>query len=255
MKPEHKKIAEAAAIAGRILLESNAESYRVEDTVNRILDTSGLAVTEAVATGTALFITLDDPTIEGITRIQRIEHRGNHMRKIYNVNNISRQLTAQKITVDEALVQLKKVDVSEYTIFHHDAAIFLLILSFVVLLGGHWMELFVASFAAFIIIGAEYAKNRWGMNDFIHGIFATSLLGFFVPFIIHLCQQSISSDIIIVSALMPLFPGIAFTNGIRDTLKGDYNAGLAKIAEAMTIAVFLALGIALGLYLVQGVIK
>jgi hypothetical protein len=62
-------------------------------------------------------------------------------------------------------------------------------------------------------------------------------------------------DIIIISALMPLFPGTAFTNGIRDTLKGDYVSGLAKIAEALVIAVSLGLGVALGLFVSNGVLS
>ena len=40
MKQEYKKIAEVAVLAGRIMLESQAESYRIEDTVERILKTS-----------------------------------------------------------------------------------------------------------------------------------------------------------------------------------------------------------------------
>ncbi|WP_318753289.1 threonine/serine exporter family protein [Globicatella sp. PHS-GS-PNBC-21-1553] len=43
-------------------------------------------------------------------------------------------------------------------------------------------------------------------------------------------------------------------NGIRDALKGDYNSGLARIADALVIAVSLAIGVAIGLFLSKGVI-
>mgnify|MGYP002754963606 CR=1 FL=1 len=113
MKQEYKKIAEVAVLAGRIMLESQAESYRIEDTVERILKTSQCQTTEVFANTTGLFVTLDDPSIEPITIVRRIKHRGTHLRKIHHVNNISRQLTKGEISLEEARVRLEKVDVSE----------------------------------------------------------------------------------------------------------------------------------------------
>ena len=52
MKQEYKKIAEVAVLAGRIMLESQAESYRIEDTVERILKTSQCQTTEVFANTT-----------------------------------------------------------------------------------------------------------------------------------------------------------------------------------------------------------
>ena len=69
MRKKYKKIVEVATTAGRIMLESHAESYRVEDTVRRILQTSGLSNTEVITNTTGLYVTLDDSDseIEGIT--------------------------------------------------------------------------------------------------------------------------------------------------------------------------------------------
>jgi uncharacterized membrane protein YjjP (DUF1212 family) len=47
---------------------------------------------------------------------------------------------------------------------------------------------------------------------------------------------------IIVGALMPFVPGVAFTNGLR-----DYMAGNARIAEALLFAASIAIGIAFAL--------
>ena len=148
MKQEYKKIAEVAVLAGRIMLESQAESYRIEDTVERILKTSQCQTTEVFANTTGLFVTLDDPSIEPITIVRRIKHRGTHLRKIHHVNNISRQLTKGEISLEEARVRLEKVDVSEYTLFHFDLAVFFLVVSFAVLLGGSIWDIAVSGLAA-----------------------------------------------------------------------------------------------------------
>ncbi|MBF6841872.1 threonine/serine exporter family protein, partial [Acinetobacter baumannii] len=44
------------------------------------------------------------------------------------------------------------------------------------------------------------------------------------------------------------------TNGVRDTLKGDYVSGVARISDAVVVAVSLALGVALALFLFNEVL-
>ena len=46
---------------------------------------------------------------------------------------------------------------------------------------------------------------------------------------------------------MPLLPGLAMTNAIRDTMRGDLVSGVARGAEALLVAV--ALGTGAGLVL------
>ena len=48
-------------------------------------------------------------------------------------------------------------------------------------------------------------------------------------------------DIVIISSLMPLVPGVAITNAIRDTLRGDYISGGARILEAFLTAAAIGL--------------
>lgn len=256
MKTEYKKIAEVAALAGRIMLESHAESYRVEDTTRRILQTSGLNITEVITYTTGLFITLDDtdPEIEAITLVRRITDRGNHLRKIYRVNNISRQLTNQEISLDEARDRLMVVDEEEYTVYSKDMATMFLVVAFTVLLGGNIWETLLSFIAGVIVALSRIGKEKIGMNEFIYGIFSTTITSFVITSIVQLLPYNLSSDVIIIAALMPLYPGTAFTNAIRDMLKGDYNSGVARIADALVVALSLALGVALGLSLVRVVL-
>jgi len=65
----------------------------------------------------------------------------------------------------------------------------------------------------------------------------------------------IQPDTIIISAIMPLLPGTVLTNGIRDTFRGDYMSGAAKILEAFVIAIFIAIGIGAGLVVGGEVIR
>ena len=44
-------------------------------------------------------------------------------------------------------------------------------------------------------------------------------------------MKEINMDTVIISAIMPLVPGVAITNAIRDTLQGDYLSGGARVLE------------------------
>ena len=49
-------------------------------------------------------------------------------------------------------------------------------------------------------------------------------------------------SLIVWSIMMPLLPGLAFTNGIRDSMHGDMVSGGARISDAVMRAVVLAAG-------------
>ena len=47
----------------------------------------------------------------------------------------------------------------------------------------------------------------------------------------------------ISGAIMPLVPGVAFTNGIRDIADGDYISGAVRMLDAILVFVSIAIGV------------
>lgn len=252
----NKRVLEVATLAGITMLESNAESYRVENTVSRILKVSNQPITEVFANTTGLFITLDGPELdEPITFIKRITHRDTNLSKIHIVNQISRDLTGGLISLEEAQKQLKTIDKSHYSERIVSYSTLLLVVAFAILLGGQTPEILLSLVAAFSLLFSYRLKAYFQLNSFIFGTVATAIVATVIPLIIHFIGKAHPSfDIVIISVLMPLFPGTAFTNGFRDTFKGDYGAGLSKIVEALISAVSLGVGVALGLFIAKGII-
>ena len=72
---DYKLLLDTAVLAGEIMIKSGAEIYRVEDTINHILKMSHLKRTEAFVTTTGMFATLDDPGIDAITVVRRIDRK------------------------------------------------------------------------------------------------------------------------------------------------------------------------------------
>ena len=48
---------------------------------------------------------------------------------------------------------------------------------------------------------------------------------------------------------MPLVPGVAITNAVRDSLQGDYISGGGRMMEAFIKAIAIAVGIGIGMIL------
>lgn len=53
-------------------------------------------------------------------------------------------------------------------------------------------------------------------------------------------------DTVMIGSFMPLVPGMAITNAVRDTLRGDYLSGGARVMEAFLKALGIAIGIGIG---------
>lgn len=253
----NKKILETALLAGQIMTESNAESYRVEDTMNRILTTSNAAYAVAISLSTGLYMTLDDPSFEGsgFTGIKRITTRANNLNKITLVNNISRELTSGKITVDQAYEKLQTVryQAGQYSKLQVSIGVIGLAAAFSFLFGGGLNELILATVNGFILALLYRVVDKFYINEGFSNIFQALVVTVAAYVMQHFWLPNTDIDIVIVSTLMPMVPGTAITNSLRDIFHEDYLAGGSRAIEAFLNALMIALGAALGLAIIRGV--
>jgi uncharacterized membrane protein YjjP (DUF1212 family) len=50
-------------------------------------------------------------------------------------------------------------------------------------------------------------------------------------------------DRVLIGCLMPLVPGVSFTNAIRDIAAGNYISGLVRLVDAIVVALGIAIGV------------
>lgn len=251
---DYKKLVDTAVLAGKIMMESNAESYRVEDTMVRILKVSGLNTTEAFAIATALVVTLDDPSIDAITVVRRITNRSTNLNNISQVNTICRNFTEGKYKLNQAYNALKEIQAEKYKPFTRDLGITLLTSSFALLLGGNINEIIVSGMNGIILIFADKINKRISMDGFIKNSLSSAFIAIITVLLKSYFFKNINIDVVTASSMMPLLPGAAITNAFRDLLRGDYMSFGAKALEAVVIALSIALGVAVGLLLTGGVL-
>ena len=78
---ENECMMEAVLLAGRIILENGGETYRVEDTVERMGHAFGCTKVEVFAVPSGVFITLAFPDGREMTSVKRIRRRGTHLKR------------------------------------------------------------------------------------------------------------------------------------------------------------------------------
>ncbi|WP_455714335.1 threonine/serine exporter family protein [Anaerosporobacter sp.] len=244
----YKLLMDTALLAGQIMLKSGAETYRVEDTICRILHTSGLETAETFATVTGLFVTLDDPSIDAITKVTRVSEKQSNLSQVYEVNDVSRRLCSGKITVEQAYQQLLRIkNKKEYSTILVYIGIIMTSSFFTLLLGGGILASALSAINGLWIVACRHITGKVKLNTFITDMLSSFIIAVCTMLYAHLLNNSVIVEIIIVGSIMPLVPGVAITNAIRDTLQGDYLSGGSRAIEAFVIAACIAVGIGVGL--------
>lgn len=251
----YKLLMDTAVLAGEIMLRAGAETFRVEDTINRILKNADLQTTEAFVIPTGFFATLDDPSIDAITVTKRINDRSTNLNKIYKVNNISRMLCEDTITVEaayEALIAVTKE--KQYSALIRSICIIFVAASFTMLLGGRTADGTAAAVTGAVLAFCWYWLKKWKINIFMQDLILSAVIAIMSVSSMYCFSTVIRYDLVIIGAIMPLVPGVAITNAIRDTLQGDYMSGGTRALEAFVTAAAIAIGVGVGLGLIQAVI-
>lgn len=248
----YKLLMEMAMKVGEIMLSHGAEAHRVEDTVHRILKTSNLQTTEVFVIMTGMFATLADPSIETITMTKRVRSNGNNLKQICYANEISRQYCDGSITLEEAYELITEGCSWEYTYKMSLIGNMMIVTTFPLLVGGSLTDCVIAFFASVVIAGSLYWAGKIKLHPFLKDLIIAFLAGATYILLDKILPIPVNQDAIIIACIMPLVPGVAITNAIRDTLNGDYVSGAARAVEAFIKALAIALGVGVSLIMLGG---
>lgn len=247
---DYRMLADTAMLAGTIMLRGGAETNRVEDTMQRILDTSGAATTEVLVLSTALMLTIDDPEISAITKMQRISDRGTDIGNICVVNDLSRKYCSGAITLEEMQEELKSLgETKRYPEWLCHICTIGTVVMFTLLLGGNVTDALLSAASAIVMVLVQILASKVRLNQFMYHMAALTCVTFFVSALVSGFTIKCNLELIVAGTAMPSLPGVAITNAIRDTLHGDYISGSARVMEAFVRAISCAVGIGVGLYL------
>lgn len=252
---DYKMLADTAMLAGEIMLCSGAETYRVEDTMNHILKTSNIESTQAIAMMTGLLVTLNDSSMpQPVTLMRRVSERSTNISNIMRVNDISRRYCEGKISLEEAYKELQLAKGKQYKRTLYNLATVGIAVGFTIMFGGSLRDVIAATIVGSALACVITLGKIMKVNSIIINVLSGMGISMLAVVIQKYLLHDIATDIVIVGSIMPIVPGVAITNAIRDTLQGDYLSGSARILEALLTAIAIAVGAGLGMLLTGGVL-
>lgn len=238
------EIMEVCLLAGKIMLQSGGETYRVEDTMMRIAAAFGIERTHSYVTPTGIIFSAEgtEPTK---TKLIRISERSTDLKKVSMVNSISRRITSGDVTLEEAMEHLKEIDSLDVTFPFRVQVTAASLASgcFMIMFEGGWNDFIPAMISGGMGYLSFVCFHRFVPIKFFSEFLASFVIGL-LSFLFVKMGVGQQLDKIIIGSVMTLVPGLLLTNAIRDLMAGHLVSGLSKGAEAFLTAFAIGAGIA-----------
>lgn len=243
---EVQKLLKTVCKLGQLMLENGAETYRVEQTIIIVCNAYNYPECESSVIPSTISVSITTIANETFTMIKRIKSRTVNLNKIALINDLSRKICCEKLTLLEFKKRLIKIANSpHYTKFTTTFFTALASAAFCVLFGGNYKDFLVSFIIGYILSICTTYLNSMDVNDFFVNIFAGFLASFLALFSVKI-GIGFQQDKIIIGSIMLLLPGIAITNAIRDIISGDIVSGMSRSIEALLAAVSIAIGTGIG---------
>ena len=253
-KTDYNLLVDVAILLGEIMLKNGAETKKVEDVMYKLLNTTKMKHVEVVALTTSIIVTLSDPSIEHITAMTRIHERITNLNRVNLANVAVDKYCNKEIDLEELFHDLKQIKkVNQYSNLVKSLALILIPPSFTVMLNGTYIDAIAALICGIIIAMLNKLFSYIKINNFMKN----SIIVICASFAATLLNRLINSDIqaVVAGFIMPYVPGVAITNAARDTFNADYMSGAARLLDALVQALAVALGVLVGLYISNFLLK
>ncbi|MCD7813900.1 MAG: threonine/serine exporter family protein [Lachnospiraceae bacterium] len=239
---DYEALLDLATELGYQLAMNGAETFRIEESIVRILKSYG-ARAEAFAIPNCLTVSIRTPDGNALTRMRRIGYHGNNLDEVEKLSNLSRRICLEKpepALIERWLEDTKKQRL-EFPWLIRLLGSFLGAGGFSILFGGTWRDALCAGICGLFIGAIDAILDRFRANPFFRTILAAFLMA--VPaYAMGAYGLADNADAVVIGALMLLVPGLLFTNAMRDIIFGDTNSGTNRIVQVFLIAAAIALG-------------
>ena len=236
---------------GYRLAMSGAETYRVEESISRVLSAYKIR-SEVFSIPNLLIVTIETENHHPMTRTRRIGFHGNDLDSVERFNNLSRRICTEVPDPETAVQWLHETTASKtkYTLPLKLLGGFIGGAGYAVFFGGNLADSLCAGICGILVgITSNYLDNH-KVNQFFSTILCSFIMTFAALFFSNI-GWSPCPDAAIIGTMMILVPGLLFTNAMRDIIFGDTNSGINRIVQVLLIAAAIGLGTALASNLVK----
>lgn len=240
---ETKELLHFAVELGDLMLRNGAEIYRVEDTITMIMKSFDVTDFDVYVLSNGIFASANENREDSCSVVRHVPLGNVNLAKISGYNQIARDLCSHVYSIEEAKEKMMAVNKqAEYPMWMLVLACGIGSGAFGYLFSGSVIDALFACLIGLCEQPAYVFMQRHKFSMFTRTVFSGALICI-LALIISIYVPSTSFDKIIVGAIMPLVPGIAFTTSIRDFYNEDHLSGTIHLINALLIALCIAVGI------------
>lgn len=236
-KDEKDRGLRLATEAGHVLLENGAEISRVEDTMERIATHYGVEEKSFFVLSNGIIATGQD-----YASAKFIPIKGMQLSRVVEVNQLSREVSSGKCSLDELETRLDAIHKSpgkpwwQLTLGTAWG-----IAAFCILFCGSMLDV-AATFVVGLLMGLFLSFVGSKMSRIFSNL-AGGFVGGLLCILFYSFGFGENLANMIIATIICLVPGIPFTNGMRDLANEDYIAGFTRLLDAFLVFLCIAMGV------------
>lgn len=251
-KTDVQEVLDFALEAGKILLKNGAEIFRVEETMLHICKYYQISEVDTYVLTNGIFLTAQWEGTGMFSKIKYVPLEASHLGIVAAVNDLSRQVCAGNISLEDAKIRLEEINVMpEKKAYFKILAAGFGSASFCYLLDGTLWESFFTILIAMVLYVFVLFCSKHHVSKLIVNTMGGVLVSFCAVFVYKLFGDSLNMglDNIIIGSVLPLVPGMAFVNSIRDIANSDILSGMIRLVDTLLVFAYIAIGVGTALSL------
>jgi uncharacterized membrane protein YjjP (DUF1212 family) len=250
-RSELADVVDLALWAGALLMQSGAESERVEETVHHIGTALGANWLDILVSPNVLIITTSSADGEFRTKVRRVSGLAVRLDLVDAVNDLSRRI--ERDHLDRAQVRAELEQIVRLKPYNRWAVVLMVgaaCASLSWLVGGDELVFLITFLAASVAGIVRQELHRRHFNPFLI-VVATATVATLISGTAVLWQLTPKAQVAISSSVLLLVPGVHLINSAEDIIKGHILTGLTRGFLGVVVSLAIAIGITLALGLLQ----
>ena len=234
--------------SGRILMESGAEIYRIQDTMEHMAAALQIKHFSAYVVNRGIFAS--GINHEGIqeSKIISTPDSAIHLGRIEAVNALSRDLDTEKsnMTVEDLSFRLQEIRKDTIApLWKTLSAYFISTGFFSIAIGSSWPDALASAFSVLIMGLVMYLIDNHIRSTVLQTIIQCVIITISANIMYQLGIGG-HRGLIILGGFVLLVPGALYTNSIREFSENNYSTGMSLLMTSAVICFSMAVGALLG---------
>ncbi len=237
--PNSQLVLSCIADVGASMLNNGAEVWRTQETLTIMSENLNCPQIEIYVIANGVFVSIPD-----VGSIQRhVPNKSPHFGIIVAINALSRDLMNKQYGVETVFKRLSQIQkMPRYNMLITTLATAIGSGCFCYMFGSTLIDALSAFSIGLVLSIFQWHIGKYQINKLVYNMCCAILIA-----ILGIALTSVipytNVNKIIIGAVFPLVPGWGITMSIRDIVHGDYLSGLIHMADALLIAMSIALGI------------